>query len=81
MTESEDVFSYAHFKYMLWLHGKGVLHYKVQDGFQQKLCGSIPEHVIMDATALAHRKDFKVWTSDLESLVSEQILYTPYWYL
>lgn len=67
----QKTFSYAHFKFA-WYGFLELLCSTIdfEKGFQCGQCGSSPVNVIMDATALAHRKDLKFWSSNLQNATS-----------
>lgn len=75
----QKTFSYAHFKFA-WYGFLELLCGTIdfEKGFQCGQCGSSPVNVIMDATALAHRKDLKFWSSNLQNATSEKVLQVPY---
>lgn len=67
----QTTFSYAHFKFA-WYGFLELLCSTIdfEKGFQCGQCGSSPVNVIMDATTLAHRKDLKFWSSNLQNATS-----------
>lgn len=75
----QTTFSYAHFKFA-WYGFLELLCSTIdfEKGFQCGQCGSSPVNVIMDATTLAHRKDLKFWSSNLQNATSEKVLQVPY---
>lgn len=78
---SSTIMSYPQFKFSWYGFLERVCSViNFEEGFKCQHCGSSPDHVIMDATTLAHRKNFKVWHEDLRELASDNIKQIPYRY-
>ncbi|XP_056021296.1 uncharacterized protein LOC125649645 isoform X2 [Ostrea edulis] len=75
----QQTFSYAHFKFAWYgFLEKLCSTINFEEGFRCIQCGSAPDRLIMDATTLAHRKNLKTWTNNLQQMASDNVLHIPY---